>query len=110
MTGQHPVDITIDHRSWQSEGDASNGSCRIIAHTLQLLDGLNGMREMASLNDLSGGVVQVTGTAVIAQPLPFSEHFILRSCSQILNCRPTTHEPLPVVPSLLHLCLLENNL
>ena len=65
---------------------------------------------MSQIHDLSRCEMQIAGPAVIAQPLPLSQHFILRGRCQILNRRPATHEPLPVVPALFHLCLLEDDL
>ena len=65
---------------------------------------------MAEGDDLLGSVVEIAGTAVIAQALPFAKYLVFRSCGEGLNRRPAMHETLPVVPALLDLCLLENDL
>ena len=65
---------------------------------------------MAEGDDLLGSVVEVAGTAVIAQALPFAKYLVFRSCGEGLNRRPAMHETLPVVPALLHLRLLEDDL
>ena len=57
-----------------------------------------------------GSVVEITGSAVVAQALPLAQHLVFRGGGKGLNGRPTVHEALPIVPALLHLCLLEDDL
>ena len=110
MAGEDTVNIAIDHCCRQSEGDAPDGCCRIVAHTLQLPDLLDGVREMAEGHNLFGGIMQIAGPTVITQSLPLTQHLVLRSPSKGLNRRPTAHKPFPIVPALFHLRLLEDDL
>ena len=50
--------------------------------------------------------MQVTRTTIVAQSLPFAQHFILRGGRQIVDRRPTTHKALPIGTTLLNACLL----
>ena len=107
---EHTVDIAVDDGSRQSEGDAPDGRSGVVAHTFQLPDFIESIRKMAEGDDLLGGVVQVAGATVVAQPLPLTEHLVLRGGSKVSDRRPATHEALPILPALLHLRLLEDDL
>ena len=80
------------------------------ADALELSDFIEGVREMAEGDDLPGSVVEVAGTAVVAQALPLAQHLVFRGGGKGLNGRPTVHKALPVVPTLLDLRLLEDDL
>ena len=110
MTREHPIDIPVDHSRRQSEGDTPDGGSRIVAHALQLFNLLDGIREMTKSHNLLGGIVQITGPAVVAQSLPLAQHLVFRCLSQGLYSRPAAHKAFPVVPALLHLRLLKNDL
>ena len=110
MTGEHTVHIAIYYSGGQTKGNTSDGSSGIIANTFQLFYLFKCIWKMTKRHNLLGSMMQVTGPAIVSQPLPLAQHLILRSGSQILNLWPTTHEALPVVPALFHLCLLQNNL
>ena len=110
MAGQHTIDVAIHHSGRQIKGDAPNGSSGIVAHPFQLFDFFEGIGEMPQRYNLLGSKVQVTGTTVIAQSLPFTQHFVLCSSGQILYRWPMVHKALPVLPTLFHLRLLEDDL
>ena len=110
VTRQNPIDIAVDNGSGQPEGYRPDGSGGVVAHTLQLLDALERLREAAPLDNLLRSKMQVARTAVVAQPLPLAQHLVFGCGRQRLHRRPAAHEPLPVGPPLLHLRLLQNDL
>ena len=110
VTAQHTIDIAVDHSHGQVEGYRADGRSGIVAHALQLSDLIIGIGESAHRNNLTGGKMQVAGPAVIAQALPLAQHLVLSGRSQVADGGPTAHEPQPVVPSLLDLRLLQDDL
>ena len=110
MAREHTIHIPVDHSRRQSKGDAPDGSSRIVAHTLQLFNLLDGIREMPKSHNLLGCIVQITGTTIVAQALPLAQHLVLRRLSQSLDRWPVAHKAFPVVPALFHLRLLQNDL
>ena len=110
VAGEDTIDVAIDDGSGEAEGDTPDGSSGIVAYALESPDVIEGVREMAEGDDLPGSVVEVAGTAVVAQTLPLAQHLVFRSGSESLNGRPAVHKTLPVVPALLDLRLLEDDL
>jgi hypothetical protein len=110
VAGEDTIDIAIDDGSGEAEGDAPDGGSGIVAYALEFPDFFEGVREMAEGDDLLGGVVEVAGSAVIAQALPLAQHLVFRGGGKGLNGRPSVHKALPVVPALLDLRLLEDDL
>ena len=110
VAGEDSIDIAINDGSGEAEGDASDGGSGIVAYALEFPDLIEGVREMAEGNDLLGGVVEITGSAVVAQALPLAQHLVFRGGGEGLNGRPTVYKTLPVVPTLLDLRLLEDDL
>ena len=109
MASKHPIDIAIHHSGRQSESDGTDGGSCVIAHTLQLFDAFQCRGETALCYNLLGGCVQIAGTAVIAQALPFTQHLILRRFRQILHFGPSLHEAQPIVHTLQNARLLQND-
>ena len=67
VAGEDTIDVAIDNGSGEAEGDAPDGGSGIVAHALEFPDVIKGVREMAEGDDLPGSVVEVAGTAVVAQ-------------------------------------------
>jgi len=110
VAGEDAIDITIDNGCGQAKGDGADGGSGIVAYAFQRPDALDGIREMPKGDNLTGCEVEVARTAVIAESLPLAEHFVLSGGSEILYRWPSAHETLPVVPALLDLRLLEDDL
>jgi len=110
VAGQHPIDIAVDHRHGQVESDRGDGRRRIVAHALQLADFLVSIRKSAHRDNLLRSKVQVAGPRIIAEALPKAQHLVLGRRRQLFHAGPSRHEPEPVVPALLHLRLLQDNL
>ena len=110
MTSQHTIDITINDSSGQSEGDTADSSSGIITHTLERTKTFDGTRKSSHLYYLFGSKMQIARPTIIAQPLPLAQHFVLCRLSEILHLGPSFHKTLPILPALLHLRLLEDDL
>ena len=106
---QDPIDIPVKYCVWKPESNAGNGSSRIVPHSLQKTDRVIVAWEDACLCYLLRSSMQVTGPAIVAQPLPKKHHFIFTGGCQTLYIRETADESVVIVYPLRHLSLLQDD-
>ena len=76
---EHPVDIAVDDGARSIVSRRADGRRGIVAHAAQRTHVVQraGKHPSETLYDLTGGGPEVTGAAVIAQPLPEFQHLVL---------------------------------
>ena len=109
---QHPVYIPVEHCARSVVNDRADGRRSIVAHAGQRAHAFVGDREYPAKprHDLPRGSMEVTGTAVIAQPLPQFEHLVLGRSCQCGDVGEPLRKAQVVLQSLRHARLLQDNL
>ena len=107
---QHAIGIAVDGGMGQPEGKCGNGGRRVVAHTLQTANLLIIIGKTARRHNLLGGSVQVARTAIVAQPLPQTQHLVFAGGSKTFDSGKLLHEPLPVGSALGNARLLQDDL
>ena len=77
--GGDPQHVSIHRGHGQAEGDGGNGPSGVVPHPGQGMDVLIGAGEDPAevVHDLPGGLLQVSGPAIVAQPLPQLHQLVL---------------------------------
>ena len=93
--GQDAGRVSIDRGDAKTERDAPDGACRVGSDSGERSQGLEARRHLASvsLDDRLGGTMEVSRAAVEPEPLPRTEHGILRCRRQRVDCRERRQEP-----------------
>ena len=110
VAGEDAIDIAVNGGGGQVERHRPQRGSSVVTHPLEGSQPRDGIRETAHGDHLTCRGVQVAGTAVVAQPLPLSQHLVLAGGSECLDRGKSLHETKPVVASLVDACLLQDNL
>jgi len=111
QTTEHAADIAIHRRLVLAESDTEHGPGSVLADAGQGHEWLTVGGELAavSLHHQAGSGVKVTGSGVVAQPLPHFEHLVEVGCGQILKGWETGEEAAVVGEHGGHLRLLQHD-
>lgn len=108
-TRYHSIHIAIDNGTRHIIGKGTNSRCCIIAYSFHFSDSRICIRECALPGNRTGSLMQVSGTGIIAQPLPIFHHLIFTSICQGLEIRKTFDKPAIIIVSLCNTRLLQDN-
>ena len=110
VTGQDTLHVAVEHSIRFAEGKAHNGSSGVVTNPRQCPDEAVIPRESTCIgNSLCCGM-KMTGTAIVAQPLPKPHHFLLVRLSKTLCRRKAFSKAKVIVPPLTDLRLLKDKL
>ena len=110
VTGKDALHVAVEYRVGLAEGQAHDGCCRIVAYAGQCTDEAVVAREASRPGYLLCRSMQVTGSAVVAQPLPKPEHLLLACFSQVHCGGKPLGKAQIVVHALCNLRLLKDEL
>ena len=109
MAGQYAVHIAVHNGGGDAEADGSDGCRRIVSHSFEGTDTLQGVRKGAPGDNLPGGRVKVPGAGIVSETLPEAQDFVFAGFGQVLNGREALHETLPIGRPLRDSGLLEDD-
>ena len=110
--GDHPQNIAVHRRSRKAKGDGGDRPGGIIAHAGQGANGIIVRWKFSAIvrHDLTGCLLQIPGTIIVAQPLPQLHQRVLRHLSQCLGRGQRSHKALKITDHCRHTGLLQHNL
>lgn len=110
--GAHPEDVSVHRRDGQAEGDGGDGTGGVVSYPGQRPDILISIWEYPAVigHDLFGRFLQISGPAVVTQPLPQLHQPVLRQGGQIGHAGGRLQKTAVVVQHRRHPGLLEHDL
>lgn len=108
---QHADHVAIHHGRPSTEANRCDGCRRVAADTRQRSKPFNRVGELSAVlvHNRRSSLVQIPGTAVVAQAGPDFQDIVDPSSRQDMHCRESSEEPLVVRQDRGHLRLLEHD-
>jgi hypothetical protein len=109
---EYPIDVSIDGWHLRAKGNRGHGACGVWAESGKLLECVDGAGKVPSeiVRHDTGGFVEISGSAVIAEALPVTKNVCsFRSCEG-LHVGELPNEITPILSNTIDLGLLEHDL